>query len=426
MPELAGRFWFRLAVACAFVVLQLALVTAAGHDRLGLPFNSSPDAVPIYTRPNAGSVTGTPRQPRHWSRLIVSRWDAQHYIGYGLRGLETCPDHADAPDAAFLACGLAWLPIYGLAGGAIARVTGIPVDYTLLLISVLAAIAVNLLWTCRALRDRLGAGGAYGALVAFNLFPTAFYMVVPYTEATTLAFVLAGLICLLDERWLLAGIAIGAATALRSLGIVCAFGLSSAALLAAWRGRKGGVARWWRPLLAIPLSVWGLAIQLLVFRAMFGDAFVYNRAHFALPGTHGSFLHLIDGSYYIDGFTAQHRDSVMIFGAIAIIAFTWRRILARLKLEALVFLLVTVAATLAIAIGTNPGYWGINRYLLLCPGIFIGAGIMARENRGRFIAWLVVCAIMYWSIELCSYVAQGDPKICPCMGPVEFTLPFRS
>ena len=41
-------------------------------------------------------------------------------------------------------------------------------------------------------------------------------------------------------------------------------------------------------------------------------------------------------------------------------------------------------------------------------------------------SWLVLCAIMYWHVELCSYVAQGNPNICPCLGKVEFTLPFGS
>jgi hypothetical protein len=71
-------------------------------------------------------------------------------------------------------------------------------------------------------------------------------------------------------------------------------------------------------------------------------------------------------------------------------------------------------------------YWGINRYLLLAPLIFFAAGQMAREHKALFVFWLLLCGAIYWNIELCSYISHGNPGTCPCMGRLEFTLPYQS
>src|SRR6185312_2602353 len=115
----------RAAVAVLFVCLHLIAFWRAGHSRLGLPFNESPGEAPVFSDIHAPATRGYPRQPHHWSRLVLSRWDAQHYIGTATRGLSGCPDHPDVPDGAFLDCGLGWLPGYGKAGGVLASITGI-------------------------------------------------------------------------------------------------------------------------------------------------------------------------------------------------------------------------------------------------------------------------------------------------------------
>jgi len=95
-----------------------------------------------FTDPKAPALGPIPRQPPNWSRLVVSRFDAQHYIGTALRGLSACPtDPAKADGYIYLQCGLGWLPAYGAAGGVVSDVTGLEPDYALTLLSVLCAIS---------------------------------------------------------------------------------------------------------------------------------------------------------------------------------------------------------------------------------------------------------------------------------------------
>src|SRR5437763_1332743 len=165
--KLADRRWFRLMVAAMLACLHLVMFDLAGHKRLGLPFNDSPTEAPYYADPYANVLGGYPREPHHWSRLIASRWDAEIYIGFALRGLSACPTR-HSPGSAYMRCGLAWLPAFGMLGGNVSSVVHLPADVTLILISVLAAIFVNFFWTSRVIVDRIGKLEAFATLLAFN------------------------------------------------------------------------------------------------------------------------------------------------------------------------------------------------------------------------------------------------------------------
>lgn len=426
LDRLAARPAFRLAVAALLAGLHLAAFAAAGRARLDLPFNAAPGAAPYHSDVFARATEGYPRQPHHWSRLIVSRWDAQHYIGFATRGLRGCPDDARAPDLAYLRCGLGWLPAYGVTGGALAGALGLPADAVLVALSLLSTILLNFLWTSRALVDRIGRLEAYAALLAFNVFPPAFHLVTPYTEAPTLALVMGALLCLANQRWLPAGLLIGAASALRATAPAFAIGFGCAAAFGAWRLRAEGAPRWWRPLLAIPLAGWGLAATALALHLAVGDATAFLRARQAF-GDGFDLSRLYDPGFYLRGFTAQHHDGVMLVGVLAIVALTGRELLRRLRREEAIYLAIASAVVFVLATaGHVQQYWGTNRYLLLCPIAFLGLGLLARRRPIVYALWLVLCAAMYWHVELCSYVAQGDPAICPCLGRMEFTAPFGS
>jgi hypothetical protein len=72
------------------------------------------------------------------------------------------------------------------------------------------------------------------------------------------------------------------------------------------------------------------------------------------------------------------------------------------------------------------GYWGLNRYLLLCALTYFSAGVLVKKLPVAYVLWLLLTLIFYWNIEMCSYVSQGDPHVCPCFGHMEFTMPFAS
>lgn len=424
--ELAPKTWFRGAVAVALVLGHLVAFTIAGHQRLHVGFNSAPGEEVYYSDPDAHALMPPPRQPHHWSRLVVSRWDAQHYIGFAVRGLTACPKHATGPQ--LVGCGMAWMPTLGLLARGVADTTGAPPDYTLLAFSVIAAIIINLLWTCRTLVSRLGLFEAYGALLAFNLFASAFYLVTPYNEACVFACMLGGFVCLINGQWWRSAALIGAATALRptTIGFCAAFGC--AAIVAAWQARKEKAPRWWMPLAAIPLTGWGQIVMMIVFAIAVGDPKAYVHAQMTFGGMHaGMHLHrFFEASFWLESFSAQHLDGVILFGSLALILATARSLAVKLRPVELTFLVVASVAMAALPMATVYGYWGMNRYLMMCPLIFVAAGELAPRHRAVFILWLVVCAFIYWHIELCSYISQGDPHVCPCMGRMQFTMPYAS
>src|SRR5262249_22717879 len=113
-------------------------------------------------------------------------------------------------------------------------------------------------------------------------------------------------------------------------------------------------------------------------------------------------------------------------GTIAILALTAREVVKRLTPEQAIFLITCTAITIVLGTAAVHEYWGLNRYLLLCPMTFLGCGIMLRRHPAVFVGWLALCAMIYWHIELCSYISHGNLNICPCLGRYEFSMPFQS
>lgn len=425
LDELASHAAFRIFVAALLASMHLATFARAGEQRLGLPFNSAPGEAPYFSDPDAKATTGFPRQPHRWSRLVVSRFDAQHYIGTSIRNFTACPTDGSTPDIEYLHCGLGWLPAFGLAGGVVSQVTGIADDIALMLLSLFCAIAVNLMWTCKTIVNRIGKLEAYATLIAFNFYPSAFYMVTPYTEAATIALLLGGFIALAKERWLLSAFLIGASTALRISSAALGAGLGCALLVAAYQRHKAGTPQWWRPLIAIPLCGWGQFATMALLKVEVGSFWAFFRARESFGDEH-DWSRVVDGTYYVRGFAAQNMDSVVLVAVIAIIALTGRYVIRRFTGPEATYLIVGGVLTLILVLVAPLQYWGITRYIMLAPLGYLAMGAMARRHTAVFVLWLVLCALFYWHVELCGYISQGNPKICPCLGRFELWMPFES
>jgi hypothetical protein len=452
LGEIRARFatWFdmlaesrrsRIGIAVVLAAFHLAMFARAGHERLDMPFNSSPGEAPYYSDINAYATVGAVRQPHHWSRLIVSRWDAEHYIGFAVRGLKACPTEADPPgedtrmtDFKYLECGLGWQPAYGAIGGAVSHVTGIPEDYSLVILSVLATILANFLWTSSTFVKRLGNRESLGALIAFNTFPSAFHLVAPFTEGSTFMLALAGFVALANNRWVLSGLLIGAATALRTAAVAYSAAFGLAAVYTAFTRYRAKEAKWWKPLLGIPLCGWSMAVQMLVLKLLVGDSLAYVRARHAFGDSH-DYFRLFSPEFILRAITEQHMDGLVLLACLGIISLTIREVVKRLgpaesifMIAASVFGIILGAAGL-IARGDGSdvaGTWGLNRYMLMCPITFCCAGVMLRKYPATFFLWIVLSLEIYWHVELCSYVTQGNPELCPCLGRFQFGLPFTS
>jgi hypothetical protein len=433
LANLSREFHFRFALAAVLVSLHIFAFSQAADDRLGISFNSSTEA-PYFSNPDAPQVSSRfPRQPHHWSRLAVSRWDAQHYIAFAIRGISACPtDPKTATDVNYVDCGLAWFPAYGSVAGVINDVTGVAPDVILVLLSCLAALIVNLLWTSKTFVDRIGRGPAYAALVAFNVFPSAFFSVTPYPDLAVVALALGAFIFLCKDRWLPAAALVGAATALTPSAVGLGMGLIAAALASAMRRHEEKEARWWRPLYAIPLCVWGVALTFLVYRIVLGDAFVFFRAQSAFTNGKGDqgMGQLLDPVFYLKGISAQNLAMLGVIGGAAMVVLAARELKKAFKFDELMFLGVSAAMVilreLSVIAARGGGYWQLERLVLSCPIVFLAAAIVARKHRAVFAWWLLVCVGLYWYVELCSYLTHGDPRVCPCLGKFEAWMPWQS
>lgn len=411
----------RLAVAAFFVLLHLALFSRAGHQRLGLPFNSSTSERPYFSNPDATPFE-TPRQPHHWSRLVVSRFDAQHYIATAERGLSACPQHA-SDGAAYLNCGLGWLPAWGIVGNVVSNVTGTASDTALLVLAIIAALVLNLLWTSAAIVKRLGRVSAWAALFAFNAFPAAFYVVTPYSEAATLALGLAGFVALANGRSWLAAALVGASTALQPSSAAFALALGCALVVMASRRRTEGRADWLRPLLALPLCIWGQLVTIVALQIFVGDGMAYLHARHAFGATY-EWRRLLSGVNYMRGLAGQDMDGAMLLAVVAIIAFSARDVMKRLGVVEATYVAVASVAALVLSVVTPVHYWGQTRILMSCLLAFFGLGVIAKKVPILFVLWCVLSFAFYWHVDLCDYVTQGKIGVCRNLGRVELSLPL--
>ncbi|MBV8757658.1 MAG: hypothetical protein JO257_10295, partial [Deltaproteobacteria bacterium] len=266
----------------------------------------------------------------------------------------------------------------------------------------------------------------YGALFAFNLFSSSFYLVTPYNEAWTFALMLAAFLCVTKAQWFRAAALIGAATALRPAAAGIVFGFGCTVLYAVWQARKAGEKRWWLPLASLPLATWGQLVMMGLFWISIGDpkAYVHAQVAFAYPDGGLHFHRFIEPLWYFKSLSMQHIDGVAILGSIGIIALMAKDVAAKLPRVEMIFLSVVSAAMAFLPLSADTQYWGLNRYMLMCPLIFIAAGELAVRRRAVYVLWLLLGAFLYWHIEMCSYIAHGDPHICPCLGKVEFTMPI--
>jgi len=150
------------------------------------------------------------------------------------------------------------------------------------LLSGMAVAALLATW----LRSRLSPAAAWAALLAFLLFPYAFYLYgVVYADALFIAALLGAFLLLEADQPVLAGLAGAVATAARPVGVVLVIGLVVRALerRGAFERTPGGGdwSRVRRVDAGVLLSVAGLAAWSLYLWARFDDPFAFASAQAA-------------------------------------------------------------------------------------------------------------------------------------------------
>jgi hypothetical protein len=232
---LPGRTWNQAVLIgiCAFIVSRLCVLVGAGVRAAQVTVDAHEDLEPWPGTP-LGLVSG-----------VFTQWDGRWYIEIVRNGYP----RSIPPDITFLQdeARAAFFPLYPTLVRALDRV--LPAGDTLVALGLNVLLGVAGMVLVGHLARRLYDNDvAERAMVLFAVFPGSFVLSYAYAEALLIVLAALCLWFLLDERWLLAGVAAALATATRPNGIALCAACAVAAFIAIKRRRD-----WWSlvaPLLA--------------------------------------------------------------------------------------------------------------------------------------------------------------------------------
>lgn len=392
----------RLAFAALLVVLQLAVVVAEGK-RQGKAWNAFPGEPPT-------SHGALDRTPMRWNRLIVSRWDAQHYLDIALNGW-VCPGNGKVR-ASLLSCNTHFFAGYPLLARAVMRLTRLPVDYAMLAVSIASALAFFYLFTDRAVMRATGVLGAYLALTLWAAFPWAFVVVTPHTEATFFALTLGAFVALDRRRLVLAGVLAGAASGIRVHGVTttlaCAFAVLALTFVEPPRTRRA----WGERALAVLVSGWGIVAMVAYDAWKFRDPFLYTHVHQGIYGYTPALRKLLDPSQYVRHWAMPTHDVVFFVAMLVAFLAGARRVLGRFDAPARAFWLVSFFGVLLVTLPLTlqRALEGQTRYTLeLLPAFFCAGGLLEAAP----LAFVLIAYFCSWhtrAYDSCVYIG-GPPYL---------------
>jgi hypothetical protein len=222
--ESERRDWYR-AVAigmAAFVVSRLCVLAGAGVRASQVVVDASNDGEP------------RPGTPLGLIANVLTQWDGLWYMEIVRGGYP----RSIPPDITYFQqeARAAFFPLYPAVARAVDRILPGGDTFAALFVNlVLAVIAVVLVGLLA--RRLFGVQVAERAMVLFAVFPGSFVLSYAYAEALLIVLAAACLLFLIDERWLLAGVAAGLATATRPNGIALVAACAVAAGIAIYRRR---------------------------------------------------------------------------------------------------------------------------------------------------------------------------------------------
>jgi len=409
LRKLATTLPFRAAVAGFFLLVHLWAFEKIARERY--------DATSFVGENTHAPEFVGPRDlvPKDWGRLIVSRWDAQHYIELGLRGYSQCKQRNELKPDEYPddepRCQLNFFPTYGFIGAWVAQKLGTGIDYGLLAVSLVSSFVFMMLFTSRSVTKALGVWPTYLALILFNAFTTGFVLVTVQTEPLFLALSLGTYVCF-ERRWfLLAAFLAGLSSAVRITGVSVGLAFSVAMLFFTIAEKP---PRWVWGLRAFYclLSGWGILLLMAYFQHRFGDPLIYSHAHGRAYHHHPSLDPIIhpDTRLIMQSIWGEPHDGVFLAGGLLWFALGHRKGLQRFSIPAQAFFYALFVGVVGIAmIGSSEyAYGGTTRYLIgALPLFFAMAGMM--RNRPVVLAiWLYASIAHYWGGDLCNYVGMTE------------------
>ena len=218
---------------------------------------------------------GTIRSP-HDALAIWNRWDAPHYLDLAVFGYRA-DDPGNLPmfsKLGDLPLFIVFYPLFPWLVGAVNAVLGDPVWSAFVVTTVASLFVAPLLY--RLVRHDEEPGVAMRAAFFALVFPTAYFLHLPYTEPLFLGLVLGSFLAARNDRWWLAGALGGLAAVTRINGLILIPALGAEALTQ-WirlpRDERRLRVEW----IAIGLVAVGFGVYLLLNQVVYGDPFTFLR-----------------------------------------------------------------------------------------------------------------------------------------------------
>jgi hypothetical protein len=227
------RPWLALVLLALLVKVVVVTITL-------VEFGASPDPITALGR-------------------VWDHWDAQHYLYLAMHGYGATGDARNL---------IAFFPLYPALISAVAA-TGLPARSAALLISNLAGVVAAIL-LYEVARQDLRENAAFRAAAFFVIFPTAYFLLVGYTEALFCALAFGAVLAARRQRWLFAGLLGGLAAAARLTGLA----LLPFLVIELYNARHTWRVAW-QLILAPVAIVLGFLTYLATNLLVLGDAFAF-------------------------------------------------------------------------------------------------------------------------------------------------------
>lgn len=343
--------------------------------------------------PQNSQYTGTADAGLPWYQYLL-RWDAGWYLTIVYNGYSYNGNDLEEQNVVFF-------PLYPLLTKFIA-LFGISKELSLLLVSnVSILIAIPLL--CKLIKDEYGDEVALYTLALVSFFPTSLFFSAGYAEALAFLLIVCFFLFLKQERYFLAAVSAGLASATRSVGIVLLLPLLWELWLHFGLDRK-------RLLLSTAvyttLATSGCWFYMLYLGTAFNSPLAFMRGQRAYLGggeigsnltrvlTLQPFVHLADISHRVRPTTLAPWFFLLF---LLLTAFFWRRLSTSFGLFALGILLLPY---LTLSWSPTLGFNSFTRYILLAFPVFIVMGDLFKKK-----LWLGLGVTGFFAAMLFMYTA---------------------
>jgi Gpi18-like mannosyltransferase len=327
--------------------------------------------------------------PGHWLD-IWNRWDSLHYVSIANDGYQSTGEAKASlvfyPLFPWLMRGAKFLVRDTVAGGFV--------------VSTIASLFAAFLLYRLAEHDEETRPRAAEVVFFLSIFPTSYFLHIPYTESLFLALTLAAFLFARREQWAYAGIAGAFASLTRVNGVLLIPALMVEAFLQ-WRRTRRVDPRWaW-----IFLTAAGLGVYLLINKKVAGSYFafrIYMRDIFNRHGLEFPWVSIYDA--WLSVWQRAPYDSIMVGWqelfftvlAVAVCIWSWFRLRAS----------YATWATLNVILFTSTGFLlGAPRYCLtLFPIYFCFARIS--EERPVLRSAIVIWSLIWLGLFEALFVAE--------------------